>query len=81
MCFVYDLNFAGPVRKYMCVLIFAIVVFASYFFFIFAAPVSEDGIPRSFLCPVTLTIMKDPVILADGHRFFLFVRRLYMNCM
>lgn len=27
------------------------------------------GIPRGLLCPITLTIMRDPVIAADGHSY------------
>ena len=30
---------------------------------------SEKKIPSEFLCPITLTIMKDPVIMPDGQTY------------
>jgi len=29
----------------------------------------DDDIPKAFLCPITLLIMKDPVSLRDGHSY------------
>ena len=29
---------------------------------------SDESVPRGFLCSITLRIMKDPVIAADGFR-------------
>jgi hypothetical protein len=31
--------------------------------------VTNDDVPRSFLCPITLTLMKDPHTAADGHSY------------
>ena len=30
---------------------------------------SEEDVPNEFLCPINLTIMKDPVIMADGQTY------------
>lgn len=30
---------------------------------------SVGGIPRHFVCPITLNIMEDPVIAGDGHTY------------
>ena len=30
---------------------------------------SIDSIPRGFLCPITLALIEDPVIAADGHSY------------
>lgn len=34
-----------------------------------ASSLPADGIPESFLCPIGLEIMADPVILPDGHSY------------
>ncbi|KAK7234164.1 ubiquitin-protein transferase [Aureococcus anophagefferens] len=33
------------------------------------APRDEDNVPEEFLCPISMEIMTDPVIAADGHTY------------
>ena len=32
-------------------------------------PHKEEPIPNEFLCPISLNIMKDPVLTSDGHTY------------
>ena len=33
------------------------------------APRDEDDVPEEFLCPISMEVMTDPVIAADGHTY------------
>jgi len=34
-----------------------------------AFPIAPEGFPKAFLCPISLALMKDPVVAADGHTY------------
>ena len=31
--------------------------------------IDDDDVPRAFLCPITLSVMREPVVCADGHTY------------
>ena len=53
----------------MCICLGVIVTMASSFAFGMIGDDEDDARPNEHLCPITMSVMRDPVVAADGHSY------------